>query len=136
MPKKRRRKGDSRDDVEDFQMTNIDFNPPPSVPIATSSTSTMINISQWDIVGDRIHGTTALASIDDPTAVAAPSATDLLATTQATSSATNSTARATFDNDVEVESTFCDVDEDDPAATGRRHFLSVSHFRLTSIVIT
>jgi hypothetical protein len=131
MPKKRRRKGDPRDDGEDFQMMDIDFNPPPSIPIATTSTS--INISQWHIDGDRIHRTSSLASIEDPTAVTAPSATDSTTTTQ-----------ATFEyNDLEVDSTFYDADEDiipediipehDPSA--KRSFLAVSHssFYLTTI---
>lgn len=126
MYKKRRRKGNPRDDAEDFQMMDIDFNPPPSVPTATS-TSTVINISQWDIDGDQIHGRTALASIEDPTTVTAPSTTD-------------STTQATFDyhDNVEVESTFYDADEDipehDPSA--KRSFLAVFHFRLTMTTIT
>lgn len=106
-------------------MMDIDFNPTPSVPIA-ASTSTVINISQWDIDGDQIHGRSALASIEDPTA---PSATD-------------STTQATFDyyhDNVEVESTFHDADEDispehDPSA--KRSFLAVSHFHLTMTTIT
>jgi hypothetical protein len=125
MPKKRR-KGNPRDNTEDFQMMDVDVNPSTSVPIAAStSTSTMINISQWDIDGDRIHGRSAQASIKDSTAETAPQAL-----------ATDSTTQATFDYDVDVESTFQDADEDinpehDPSA--KRYFLSVSHFCLTTI---
>jgi hypothetical protein len=132
MPKKRRRKGDPRDDTEDFQMMDIDFNPPSSVPTA-ASTSNIINISQWDIDDDRIHGKSTLASIEESTAQSAPLATD-------------STTQATFDYDIDStfhdddstfhddDSTFHDDDEDispehDPS--GKRSFLSVSHFRLT-----
>jgi len=131
MGKKRRRKGDPQDDSEDFQMMDIDLNPSPSVPIASStSTSTVINFSQWDIDGDRIHGTSALASIDGPTVPQA------LAT-----ASDDSTTQATFDYNINVESTLHDADEDispehdpsehDPSARG--HSLSVSHFRLTTI---
>jgi hypothetical protein len=136
MPKKRRRKDDPRDDSEDFQMMDIDVNPSPSVPIATStstSTSNVINFSQWDIDRDRIHGISALASIDDldPTAAA----------TQA--SATDSNTQTTFDYNIDLESTFHDHDADEdispdqnpsPAATGRGFFLSVPNFRLTTII--
>jgi hypothetical protein len=122
MPKKRRRKGDVTED-SDFQMMDVDVNPSPSVP--SKSTSTMINISQWDIEGDRIHGTSSHASIDDPTAVTAPQA-----------SATDSTTQETFDYNVDVESTFHDADEDispedDPS--GRKSFSSVSYFCLTTL---
>jgi len=122
MPKKRRRKGDPRDDTEDFQMMDIDFNPPSSVPIA-ASTSTVINISQWDIDGDRIHGKNSLASIEDPIVESAFSATD-------------STTQATFDYNIEVEPTFHDVDEDislEHDTSVKRSFLAVSHFCLTTI---
>ena len=95
---------------------DVDFNPP-SVPTA-ASTSTMINISQWDIDGDRIHGKSSLASIEDPTAESAPLAS-------------NSTAhdQATFDYNFEVEPTFYDADEDinlkeEPSA--KRSFVGVS----------
>ena len=120
MPQKRRRKGDPRDEAEDFQMMNIDFNLPPSIPIATS---TFTNISQWHIDGDRIHGTSVIASVEVPTAVTAPLATD-------------STTQATFDYNVEVDSTFYDADEDispehDPSA--KRSFSGVFHFCLTTI---
>ena len=133
MTKKRRRKGGSRDDPGDFQMMDIYFNPPSSVPTAasTSTTSTMINISQWDIDGDQIRGKSSLASFEDSTAKSAPLATD-------------STTQATFDYDTEVDSTFYNIedestfndDEDinpehDPSA--KRSFLGVSHFHLTSI---
>jgi len=130
MPKRRRRKGDPRDDGEDFQMMDIDFNPPPSVPTATTSStsSTMINISQWDIDGDRIHGTSSLASIEDPMAesLAAPSATD-------------PTTQATYDY-LEVDSTFHEVDDDnisehhdDPSA--RRSFLPDLDFSSSSALV-
>jgi hypothetical protein len=122
MVKKRRRKGDPRDDTENFQIVDIDFNPPSSVPIA-ASTSTVINISQWDIDGDRIHGKSSLASIEDPMAKSVPSATD-------------STTQATFDYDIEVESTFHDVDEDispEHDTSAKRSYLAVSDFHLTII---
>lgn len=133
MTKKRKRRGGPRDDTEDFQMMDVDVNPSPSVPIAVpiASTSTMFNISQWDIDGDRIHATSGLASIEHPTAPQA--------------SATDSTTQATFDYNFDVESTFQDVEStfhntdedinpehhDDPSA--KRNFLSVSHFCLTTI---
>ena len=110
-------------------MMDVDVNPSTSVPIAAStSTSTMINISQWDIDGDQIHGRSAQASIKDPTAETAPQAL-----------ATDLTTQATFDYDVNIESTFQDADEDinpehDPSA--KRYFLSVSHFCLTTITAT
>jgi hypothetical protein len=121
MPKKRRR-NDCRDDIEDFQMMDIDP-VASSAPIA-ASTSTMINISQWDIDGDRIHGKSSHASIENPTAAS---------TAESAPSATDSTTQAIFDYDIEVESTFDDADEDiipehDPPA--KRSFLAVSHFRL------
>jgi hypothetical protein len=120
MPKKRRR-NDCRDDTEEFQIMDIDPVAPSSVPIASS---TSINISQWDIDGDRIHGKSSLASIEDPTAAS---------TAESAPSATDSTTQAIFDYDIEVESTFNDADEDispehDPPA--KRSFLAVSHFRL------
>jgi hypothetical protein len=127
MPRKRR-----RDEVENFQMMDVDFNPP--VPIV-ASTSTLINISQWDIDGDRIHGTSIQSSMEDPTIVTTP-----YPTTQATTtpSATDPTFEsATLDYN-EADSTFHDADEDrdispedDPSA--KRWFLSVSHFILTTI---
>ena len=121
MPKKRRRKDDPRNDIEDFQMMDIDFNPPPSVPTA-ASTSTTINISQWDIDGDRIHGKSSLASIEDPTMAesAAPLASD-------------STTQATFDYNFEVESTFYDADEDiipEEEPSSKRSFIGVSQVSL------
>jgi hypothetical protein len=127
MPKKRRRRGDTLDVNEDFQMMDVDVNPSPSpsVPSTSKSTSTMINISQWDIEGDQIRGTSSHASIDDPTAVTAPQA-----------SATDSTTQETFDYNVDVESTFHDADEDispEYDSSGRKTFLSVSHFRLTTL---
>ena len=121
MPKKRRRKDDPRNDIEDFQMMDIDFNPPSSVPPA-ASTSTTINISQWDIDGDRIHGKSSLASIEDPTMAesAAPLASD-------------STTQATFDYNFEVESTFYDADEDiipEEEPSSKRSFIGVSQVSL------
>lgn len=109
MPRKRR-----RDEVVDFQMMDIDFNLP--VPIVASG-STLINISQWDIDGDQIHGTSIQSSMEDPTIVTTSSATD------------PTFESATLDYD-EVDSTFHDADEDispehDPS--GKRWFLSVSH---------
>lgn len=124
MPKKRRRKAGPLNDADDFQMMDID-NPSPSVPIA-ASTSTLINVSQWDIDGDRIHGTSALASIEDDTALA-----------------TDSTTQATFDNiehyEVEVDPTFHDADADEDISpehepSPKRSFLAVSHSCLTSII--
>ena len=106
-------------------MMDIDCNPPASVPIAAPTT--VINISQWDIDGDRIHGKTSFASIEDPMVESAPSATD--PTTQ---------PEATFHYDIEVESTFHDADEDispehDTRTSAKRSFLAVSHFLLTTI---
>ena len=131
MPKKRRRKDNPRDDTEDFQMMDIDYNPPSSVPIAASSTSTLINIDQWDIHGDRIHITSSLASIEDPMAVTAPSATD------STAIEVESTTQATFDY-IEVESTFHNANAEEVISpdcdrSAKRSFLGVSHFCLTSI---
>ena len=123
MPKKQRRKGDPRNDTEDFQMMDIDDFLPPSSDLIAASTSTVINISQWDIDGDQIHGKSSLASIKDPMAESAPSATD-------------STTQATFDYDIEVESTFHVADEDislEHDTSTKRSFLSVSHFHLTTI---
>ena len=106
-------------------MMDIDLNPPSSssVPIAASA-STTINISQWDIDGDRIHGKSSHALIEDPTAAS---------TAESAPSAPDSTTQAIFDYDIEVESTFYNADEDispenDPSA--KRSFLAVSHFRL------
>ena len=84
-------------------MMDVDVNLSASVmvPSTSKSTSTMINISQWDIEGNRIHGTSSHASIKDPTAVTAPQA-----------SATGSTTQETFDYNVDVESTFHDDDEE------------------------
>jgi hypothetical protein len=127
--KKRRRKGDPRDDTEDFQMMDIDFNPPSSVPIP-ASTSAVINISQWDIDDDRIHGKSSLASIEDPM-VESPSA---LSATDSTTQATFDYDKATFDYD--IESTFHDADEDispEHDTSAKRSFLAVSHFCLTTI---
>ena len=124
MPNKRRRKGDPRNEAEDFQLMDVDFNPPPSAPIATSS-STVFNVSQWDISGNQIHGKTAPTSMEGPTAETTPSATD-------------STTQTTFDpfnHNVDVESTFHDVDENishvPSAKSAKRSFLAVSHFLLT-----
>ena len=97
---------------------DIDFNPPSSVPPAASM-STMMNISQWDINGDWIHGESSLASIEDPTmAGSAPLASDSTTHDQ-----------ATFDYNFEVEPTFYDTDEDinskeEPSA--KRSFVGVS----------
>jgi hypothetical protein len=130
MPKKRR-KGDRRDETEDFQMMDVDFNPPSSVPIAARSLSNVINISQWDIDGDQIHGKSSLASIEDPMAESAPAESAPLAT--------DSTTQTIFDldyADIEVESTFHDADEDispEHDTSAKRSFLAVSHFRLTTI---
>ena len=135
MNKKRRRKGNPRNDAEDFQMMNIDFNPPPSVPIATS-TSTIINISQWEIDGDWIHGASSLAPIEDPTAVAAPSATD--STTQATSDY-NVEFEPTFYEDIISEHNPSPFYEDiipehhDPSPSAKRSFIGVCYFCLTTI---
>lgn len=108
MPQKRRRKGDPRNEAEDFQIMDIDFNPPPSESIATSSS--LINISQWHIDGGRVHATSAITSIDIPTV---PLVTD-------------STTQAMFDNfDYNVEVETFDNAESDPSAKKR-----VSHFRL------
>lgn len=114
MSKKRRRKGNALD---------VDVNPSPSVP--SKSTSTMINISQWDIEGDQICGTSSYASIDNPMAVTAPQA-----------SVTDSTTQEKFDYHVDVESTFHDADKDispDYDPSGRKIFSSVSHFCLTTL---
>lgn len=128
MPQKRRRKGDPRNEAEDFQIMDIDFNPPPSESIATSSS--LINISQWHIDGGRVHATSAITSIDIPTA---PSVSD--STTQAMFTSievptvplvTDSTTQAMFDNfDYNVEVETFDNAESDPSAKKR-----VSHFRL------
>jgi hypothetical protein len=116
MPQKRRRKDDRRDEAEDFQMMDIDSTPP-ALPTATSTPSTLINISQWHIDDGQVHGTSALTSIE-----AAPSVT-------------NSTAQAMFDYNVEVESTFYQVDEDvspdyDPSA--KKSTSGVSYFLLVA----
>ena len=103
-------------------MMDIDFNPPSSVPPA-ASTSTTINISQWDIDGDRIHGKSSLASIEDPTmAGSAPLASDSTPHDQ-----------ATFDYNFEVEPTFYDggndADEDinsEEEPSAKRSFVGVS----------
>ena len=100
-------------------MMDIDFNPPPSVPTAT--TSTAINISQWDIDGDQIYGTSSLASVEDPIAESTPLATDTI--TQATfdylkADSTFHKVNSTFHK---VNSTYHEADEDinpehDPSA--------------------
>lgn len=85
----------------------------------------MINISQWDIEGSQICGTSSYASIDNPTAVTAPQA-----------SATDSTTQEKFDYHVNVKSTFHDADKDispDYDPSGRKFFSSVSHFCLTTL---
>ena len=97
---------------------DIDFNPPSSVPPA-ASTSTTINISQWDINGNQIHGKSSLASIEDPTmAGSAPSTSDSTIHDQ-----------ATFDYNFEVEPTFYDADEDinsEEEPSAKRSFVGVS----------
>ena len=115
-------------------MMDIDFNRPPSVPTAT--TSTVINVSQWDIDGDQIHGTSSLASVEDPIAESTPLATDT--TTQATFDylEANSTFHEVDSTFHEDDSTFHEVDEDinqehDPSA--KRSFIGVSHLCLTTI---
>jgi hypothetical protein len=140
MPKKRRRKGDPCDNIEDFQMMDIDdINPPSSVLTAASSTSTLFNISQWDIHGDRIHQTSSLASIEDPVAVKASSATDSTTTPLATDSSTIEVeSTATFDF-IEVESTFHNANAEEEISpecdrSAKRSFLGVSHLCLTSIM--
>ena len=124
MPKKRRRKGDPRNDTGDFQMMDIDdFNPSSSVP-TTASTSTTINISQWDIDGDRIHGKSSLASIEDPTmAVSAPLASDSTTHDQATfdynfDAHDQATLDYNFDADEDI------ISEEEPSA--KRSFIGVS----------
>ena len=112
MPKKRRRKGNPRDDIEDFQMMDIDFNPPSSVPTA-ASTSTTINISQWDINAERIHGKSSLDSIEDPTmAESAPLASGSTAHDQ-----------ATFDYNYNFDADE-DINSEEPSA--KRSFVGVS----------
>ena len=96
-------------------MMDVDVNLSPSVP--SKSTSTMINISQWDIKGNQICGTSSYASNDNPTAVV-----------------TDSTTQETFHYNVNVKSTFHDADKDispeyDPSC--RKSFSLVSHFCLT-----
>ena len=97
---------------------DIDFNPPSSVPPA-ASTSTMINIPQWDINGDWIHGKSSLASIEDPTmAGSAPLASDSTTHDQ-----------ATFDYNFEVKPTFYNADEDinsEEEPSAKRSFIGVS----------
>lgn len=116
MPQKRRRKGNRRDEAEDFQMMDIDSTPP-ALPTATSTPSTLINISQWHIDDGQVHGTSALTLIE-----AAPSVT-------------NSTAQAMFDYNVEVESTFYQVDEDvspDYDLSAKKSTSGVSYFLLVA----
>ncbi len=139
MPKKRRRKGEPHDDAEDFQMMDIDFNPPStsSVPIAPS-TSTLINVSHWDISGDRILGTSSLSSIEDRMAVTASSATDSTTRAAVDDIEVESTTQATSDY-IDVESTFHNVDPDEDTTpehdrSGKRSFLGVSDFFLSSII--
>ena len=99
-------------------MMDIDFNSPSSVPPAASM-STTINISQWDINGNWIHGKSSLASIEDPSmAGSAPLASDSTTHDQ-----------ATFDYNFEVEPTFYDADEDvnsEEEPSAKRSFIGVS----------